>query len=112
LEAEASPVLTERNVQRIERLIGPADERGCELWRGATKEGYPILQIGRWWRTVHRLWFEHERGRIRRGHHVHHICKRPACMDFMHMVMLPAAEHRLLHRLVDRLREEGVIGPR
>jgi len=73
---------------------GAPDE--CWLWRGSMNDrGYGVLvPIGR--RThqmAHRWVYEQRVGPIPAGHHLHHLCSNPRCVNPDHLVPLTPMDH-------------------
>lgn len=79
-------------------LPGRSDDE-CWPWLGKlTAKGY-----GRYGKNgahiAHRLAYEVEVGPVPDGHHLHHLCENPACVNPEHLAIVTPKEHRNVHPL-------------
>lgn len=71
-------------------------DRDGDCWNwvgGKTTAGYGQFQGG----YSHRHAVELDGRQIPEGHHVHHACENPGCVNPAHLVVLTPAEHRAAH---------------
>ena len=86
-----------RRHQKIEARIS-VRPNGCHEWTGARNvPGYGVIMIDRKRIYVHRYLWERQRGPLPKGHHLHHLCENPPCVNVEHLELLTAAEHISKH---------------
>ena len=82
--AQPSPVLTDKELTRIERHIEQDGE--CILWTGyRDKDGYGYMKWRRRLIGVHRLMYQYHHGPIPPGLEVDHTCHRHNCITPEHL---------------------------
>lgn len=82
-----------------------AAESGCWLWLGRMDHaGYGMVGDYRTFgeRRAARATYTEVHGPIEKGHHVHHKCKTPACVNPDHLQDLNRREHFILHKLTEQ----------
>lgn len=82
---------------RFMRRVDKSAPNGCWAWLGGKENGgYGSLQ--RDWTKVwaHRVMWEHVRGVIPKGMHIHHKCTNKSCVNPEHLEMLTPQAHSLL----------------
>lgn len=72
--------------------IDPAT--GCWEWLKATYRGYASRGDGI---KPHRAYYQRAFGQIPEGHHVHHKCHNPGCVNPEHLEAIPHKEHIAQH---------------
>lgn len=75
-------------------------ETGCWMWqRSIAKDGYPGTALDAAGKQVraYRMVYERECGPIPEGHHIHHICETPRCVNPDHLRPVTPEEHARLH---------------
>lgn len=77
-------------------------ETGCWNWNKWMLNGYGIISVAGTGQRACRVYYEAANGPIPEGHHVHHKCKNPACVNPDHLEMLSAREHFLHHKLTEK----------
>lgn len=76
---------------------------GCWVWQKTIdKRGYGHVSLNRVSRPAHRAYYEAANGPVPAGHHVHHKCKNPVCVNPEHLEQLTAREHFLHHKLTEQ----------
>lgn len=82
----------------ISRLDGKVtiDINGCWIF-GDDPTSYRQVWAGDRQVPAHRMVYELMVGDLVPGHHVHHECETPACINPDHLVQLSPAEHRRRH---------------
>lgn len=80
------------------------DGSGCWLWlKRFDHAGYGLCYERRYGdQRAARASYAMAHGPIERGHHVHHKCKTPACINPAHLQKLSSREHFLLHKLTEQ----------
>lgn len=74
---------------------------GCWIWQGASgTNGRGSTGSGRKGKQVlaYRLYYERHVGPIPEGHHLHHTCENPMCVNPAHLEALTPVEHVQRHR--------------
>jgi len=72
---------------------------GCWRWTASlSPSGYPGLNISSH-RTgrAHRIAYEHFKGPIPKGMHVHHVCEVKVCVNPDHLMIMTPREHKAYH---------------
>lgn len=70
------------------------DDNGCWIWQKTLNAtGYGSGRGA----LAHRWYYERLVGPIPEGHHLHHICETPACVNPDHLEPLTPAEHKKRH---------------
>jgi len=83
-----------RFLKRVEE-----DDDSCWVWTGYIDEkGRGSLHIEGKYVYAHRASYEHYRGPIPDGHHIHHICGNKICVNPDHLRSVTVQEHRMAHR--------------
>jgi transposase-like protein len=81
------------------------EETGCLLWTGQTAKGYGVTNLGGRPRRAHRVAYELKyRTTLGAHEHIHHVCRRPSCVETAHLLVVADAGdrgHNALHRLED-----------
>jgi hypothetical protein len=75
------------------------EDADCILWIGAAHpDGYGRFEVGGHHVLAHRWAFEREHGAgsIPKGWHMHHTCRRPACVRPDHLMPVAPEEHKPL----------------
>lgn len=82
---------------RVGEQIVPLDS-GC--WVHITGVEYPIVRVAEQDSPVklHRWVYETLVGAIPPGHHLHHLCFDPRCVNPAHLQPLTPTQHRRAHR--------------
>lgn len=88
--AQRSPIrraLESGDHPEVMRLLLEASEPvdGCMLWTRQSKDGYPILRVGKREHMVHRLVLEAKHSAPLGSQHAHHICATPLCINPEHL---------------------------
>lgn len=92
--------------RRLDPLLDPSpvdyviSDGGCWCWRGRTQEGYGRVNRKGPEQLAHRWYYERLVGPIPEGHHLHHTCETPACVNPAHLEPLTPAEHKKRHAKV------------
>lgn len=91
-----------RHMETHGHVVDPETE--CWIWQGATcAKGSGIgrpFKISRNGRSdaPYRHYYERHVGPIPEGHHLHHTCETPMCVNPAHLEPLTPAEHTRLHK--------------
>lgn len=74
------------------------DEEGCWVWQKAlTPQGYPATHY------AHRRYWERANGRVLlKTEHIHHACRKRACVNPEHLEAVDAIAHAIEHQLLAR----------
>jgi hypothetical protein len=85
-----------------EYAVDPAT--GCWNWlKGKTERGYA-------WGHAHRHYWAAVNGPVPEGHHVHHKCENPSCVNPDHLEPLDSSTHLKQHKRADSpVTEEQVL---
>jgi hypothetical protein len=85
--------------QRILARVNIDPTTGCWMWTGASwANGYGYMQVdGLRGVGAHRVAYSLWVGEIPDGHHVHHDCEQPACVNPQHLRALSPADHEAHH---------------
>jgi hypothetical protein len=67
------------------RARSEMDGAGCQVWTGATCNGYGRIRRGGRNQYVHRVVWELHRGRLRPGRTIDHLCLNPRCIRLEHL---------------------------
>lgn len=79
------------------------DERGCWVWQGASvpkgrTKGRPVVVSRDGCKdSPYRYFYRRHVGPIPEGHHLHHTCENPMCVNPAHLEPLTPAEHAKRH---------------
>jgi hypothetical protein len=72
---------------------------GCWNWNWSlSNRGRPQLSVGGRMRGAHRVLYERHIGSIPKGHHLHHRCLNPICINPAHMEPLRPVDHYARHK--------------
>ena len=80
---------------------------GCWNWTGATCHGYGKLMRDGVTHLAHRYYYEQRHGPVPSGHHVHHRCENPLCVNPDHLEPLLPLAHGQRH--AESLTAEDVV---
>lgn len=70
------------------------DEHGCWIWqRQRTKDGYPVVNVGKRKHLVHRMMLEAKHGRPLGSQAAHHMCATTLCVNPDHLQPVTAREN-------------------
>lgn len=86
-EKPGTPILT-RLLRRVVKV-----EPGCWLWTGSKSRGYGNITVNNQSYWCHRLAYQEMVGPIPEGHHVHHSCANPLCLNPDHLIAVSEHEH-------------------
>lgn len=87
----------------ITRLNGKITVNGSGCWIfGTDPDTYPLFYVAGKQRRLHRVVYELLVGPIADGHHLHHECETPACINPEHLRQLTPGEHSSLHNALRR----------
>lgn len=79
---------------REEQHYGVDPETGCWVWQhGRAAYGYGVLTINGRYTHAHRHYYTLHKGPIPSGHHVHHRCENPPCVNPDHLEALSPSDH-------------------
>lgn len=71
-------------------------DTGCWVWQKfLNRAGYPAGH-------AHRKYWERANGPIPPEHHVHHVCRNPACVNPAHLELLDRWQHFIEHWVTDK----------
>jgi hypothetical protein len=84
--------------ERFQRSILYDPETGCDIWRGSMQEGRGKFEVNGKLELAYKWNYTREHGddSIPDGYHLHHTCRRPACVNVGHLVAVSPEEHRKL----------------
>lgn len=90
----------DRDDHSVERMVGErvtvrAD--GCWIMDGKP-DTYASTSLGG---SAHRFVYETLVGPVPDGHHLHHECQHPGCVNPAHLIPLTPREHSARHRELD-----------
>jgi HNH endonuclease len=88
LRAKPGTPIIDRLLARINRTA-----TGCWQWTGSKSRGYGNITVNGRTHWVHRVAYEEFIGPIPSGHHVHHWCLNPLCINPAHLRCLVEHEH-------------------
>ena len=89
--------LAQRNtIEKILRLLVVDAKTNCHVWTGHTVgKGYGHVNFGRRMWLVHRLVWNHLKGRIPKGLQLDHLCGNKRCANVEHLRACTARENTL-----------------
>ena len=88
--------VTESPERKLGLKIDP-QPNGCWLWLGNADRYHKTRWEGRVVST-YRLVYEILFGEIPDGHHLHHECQTPGCVNPAHLLPLTPSEHKARHK--------------
>lgn len=74
-----------KTLERFNRHVFVTAE-GCMLWKGARNGEYGVMTVYHKTKIVHRLVWEHYKGRIDRNIQIRHTCPHKNCCNIEHMI--------------------------
>lgn len=81
--------MTELSVHLAARSSYPVGPLGCRIWTGATKRGYPVVNVNGRLRQVRRLVYERDRRKLASNETVKMQCGERLCVLAEHMHASP-----------------------
>jgi len=92
---------------RVGARITPRPD-GCWIYKGGkSSDKYAVVVEAGKRVQAHRWVYELLVGEIPDGHHLHHHCQVPACVNPEHLEPMTAADHRRLHVEIERKERAG-----
>lgn len=83
---------------RMSRTGWDVDAAGCWIWRGhVAANGRGYTKVGGIPTLAYRFVYEERVGPIPDGHHLHHLCENPMCVNPGHLEPLTPAAHVARH---------------
>jgi hypothetical protein len=95
------------DAQRFQKSVKTDPRTGCELWEGPTQNGYGKFEVAGKHILAHRWSYESNHGPqgIPDGFHLHHVCRRPNCVNPAHLIPVAPTMHATLEAEEDRINE-------
>ena len=98
--------LADSDAEFVAAMVRAQRTDQCVLYVNAPVGGYSRVRTAAGREVAHRVSYEKRYGPIPSGHHLHHLCRQPACITAAHLVPVPAsgdASHKALHLLENEL---------
>lgn len=84
----------ETRLSKMRKRISKAG--ACWIYRGHTKQGYPIVRQNKKFRTAHRVFYELTVGPVASGLVLNHICRNRKCVNPKHLEQISNRKNILI----------------